>query len=78
MRSLLPVQALLEQLTELLGVVRDNKSKVCAVWEHNNAALTQATVAFPNMTPHSKSLTVKYHWFKEHLIPGEIEAKQED
>jgi hypothetical protein len=26
------------------------------------------------MTPRSKHIAIKYHWFKEHLIPGEIEA----
>ena len=78
MRSLLLAHGLLEKLTESLGVTRDDKSKVCAIWEDNNAALTQANAAFPNMTPRSKSLAVKYHWFKEHLIEGEIEAKRID
>jgi hypothetical protein len=27
------------------------------------------------MTPRSKSIAVKYHWFREHWRPGEIEIK---
>ena len=27
------------------------------------------------MTPRSKSIAVKYHWFRERLIPGVIEIK---
>jgi hypothetical protein len=27
------------------------------------------------MTPRSKSIAIKYHWFREHLQPGEVEMK---
>jgi hypothetical protein len=27
------------------------------------------------MTPHSKSITIKYHWFRDHLKQGEIEMQ---
>jgi hypothetical protein len=27
------------------------------------------------MTPRSKSIAVKYHWFREHLFPRKIDIK---
>jgi hypothetical protein len=27
------------------------------------------------MTPRPKSIAVKYHWFREHLIPGVIDIQ---
>ena len=30
----------------------------------------------PKMTLHTKHIAVKYHWFRQHLKLGEIEAKK--
>jgi hypothetical protein len=45
------------------------------VWEDNEAALTLATADPPHMTPCSKHIVVKYHWFCKHLKKGHLEIK---
>ena len=78
MRSLLPLRELFHSLAESMDVKRDEITKVCAVWEDNNAALKLANAQFPNMTPRTKHIAIKYHWFKEHIIDGEIEVRPID
>ena len=34
-----------------------------------------AMAQFPNMSPHTKHIAFKYHWFRSHLEKGVIEAK---
>ena len=41
-------------------------------------ALTLANLELPRITPKSKHFAVKYHWFREQLIPGEIEIVKVD
>ena len=31
-----------------------------------------ATYDPPRMTPRVKSIAIKYHWFQEHLVKGEV------
>jgi hypothetical protein len=38
----------------------------------------QATADDPNMTPRTKHIAIKYHWFCSHLKVGEIEIKRID
>jgi hypothetical protein len=45
------------------------------IWEDNQACLILASSDPPQMTTRSKSIAIKYHWFREHLIPGVIEIK---
>jgi hypothetical protein len=78
MRALLPLRALLHSLAFSLKLERDEVTKVSAVWEDNNAALKLATSQFPNMTPRTKHIAIKYHWFKSHIQPGEIEVRRID
>ena len=51
------------------------RSQTGAVWEDNNAALKLANAPFPNMTPRTKHIAVKYHWFKENIKEGEIKVR---
>jgi hypothetical protein len=30
------------------------------------------------MTPRTKHIGIKYHWFKEHIVEGEIEVRSID
>ena len=46
------------------------------VFEDNNGALGRATS--PKMTPRTRHIAVKYHFFKEHVKPGEIEIVKVD
>ena len=48
------------------------------VWEDNNAAIILANAEYPNMTPRSKHIGIKYHWFRSHLKQGTIEIRRID
>jgi hypothetical protein len=67
MRALLPLRALFKSLAGSLTLLHEEVTKVCAVWEDNQAALKLATAQFPNMTPRTKHIGIKYHWFKSHI-----------
>jgi len=75
MWTLLPLWSLLEEICGFLNLKQDSLSKVSAVWEDNQAALKLATAQFPNMSPRTKHIVCKYHWFWLHLQPGAIKAK---
>ena len=78
MRSLLPLRNLVKDVSDSLGVKRNEISSVSAVWEDNNACLKLVNDPYPNMSPRTKSIAVKYHWFREKIVEGEIEAKRID
>jgi Reverse transcriptase (RNA-dependent DNA polymerase) len=78
MRTLIPLRALVAEVCNGLQIVRSTESKVSTVFEDNNGCLTLAKAAFPNMTPRTKHIAVKYHWFRSHLKPGEIDAVRID
>lgn len=78
MKALLPIRSLFQSLAVTLEIPHEELTKVCAVWEDNNAALKLATAQFPNMTPRTKHIAVKYHWFKQHLEEGKIEVRSID
>ena len=78
MRQLLPIKRVVQEVLEPFGVDRTTVTDVSMVWEDNNAVLTMCEADYPNMTPRSKHIAVKYHWFREHLVPGEIEMKRID
>jgi hypothetical protein len=78
MRELIPLRRLVKEVAESLKIDRRKLMKVSTVWEDNNAALILAKAKYPNMTPRSKHIVVKYHWFRSHLQEGEIEIKRID
>ena len=41
-------------------------------------ALKLANAQFLNMTPRTKHIAIKYHWFRSHLKPGEVECMRID
>jgi hypothetical protein len=78
MRALIPLRAILFDITDALGIQFPRASRVSTIWEDNQAAYILATTKPPRLTPRSKSLAVKYHWFREHLSPGSIIMKPLD
>ena len=42
-------------------------STISTVFEDNRAAKLLATTDPPRLTPRSKSLAIRYHWFRSHL-----------
>ena len=76
MQSLVYLRGLLFELDGIFKLnVGDKISTISTVWEDNMPALTLATTDPPRMTPRSKSLAVKYHWFCSKLSPTTILVK---
>ena len=68
MRSLVHVRALLSEICTKFDLAYGDKiSTISTVFEDNRAAKILATTDPPRLTPRSKSLAVKYHWFRSHL-----------
>jgi uncharacterized protein YacL (UPF0231 family) len=72
------LRELFQSLAGSLHIKCNEVTKVCAIWEDNNAALKVANTQFPNMTPRTKHIAIKYHWFKENIKEGEIEVQAID
>eukprot|EP00957_Ditylum_brightwellii_P198128 15095783-Ditylum_brightwellii.AAC.1 len=64
MHELLPARWLLEELSKQLELDRELLSTVFTVWEDNNGALALANMPITHITPCSKHIGVKYHWFR--------------
>ena len=60
------------------GLPFDPVSNVSTIFEDNRAALLLATTDPPRLTPRSKSIAVKYHWFRQYLKPDSIVMKSID
>ena len=68
MRSLVHVRALLSELSTKFNLAYgDRISTISTVFEDNRAAKILATTDPPRLTPRSKSLAVRYHWFRSHI-----------
>ena len=66
-RALLPLKSLIKEVIDILGIDCDNLKFVSSstVYEDNNGVIFLATS--PRMTPSSKHIAVKYHWFRQHV-----------
>jgi hypothetical protein len=67
LRSLLPLRLLFEAITQALHLPLDKNTTISTIFEDNRAAQILATTNPPRLTPRSKHIAVKYHWFREHL-----------
>ena len=68
MRSLVHARALLSEICNGFNMEHGDKvSTISTVFEDNRAAKILATVDPPRLTPRSKSLALRYHWFRSHL-----------
>jgi hypothetical protein len=76
MKQLLFQRRIYKDLCIGLAIPFDDKSFVSTIFEDNQACLRLATSTDPpRLTPRSKSIAVKYHWFRSHLKKGEIEIR---
>ena len=76
MRSLVYLRGLLFEIDAIFGLkLGDRISTVSTMFEDNTPALTLANTDPPRMTPRSKSLAIKYHWFRSKLSPTTIVIK---
>ena len=78
LRDLLSLKSL---ITEVFSRLKIDTSKMTVtskstVYEDNNGAQTVATC--PRLTPTSKFIATKYHWFQQLADSGEIDIKRVD
>jgi hypothetical protein len=72
MQSLLPIKQILKTLTTALDLQMDERSSISTVWEDNRAAEILATTHPPRLMSRSKHIAIRYHWFRDQLIPGKV------
>ena len=66
MRELIPLRRLLIEISEKLNLEDMKTALVCShVFEDNNGAIGLAES--PKMTPRTKHIAVKYHWFRDQI-----------
>lgn len=75
LRSLLPLKEVLFSMAKALKIEITPNSQISKVWEDNHAAEILATTHPPRLTPRSKHIAIRYHWFREQLKPGKTEIK---
>ena len=66
-QALLPLKSLIKEVIDNL-VIDSEKMKfvsISTIYEDNSGAIVVATS--PRMTPTSKHIAVKYHWFRQHV-----------
>ncbi|KAL7580616.1 hypothetical protein ACA910_002133 [Epithemia clementina (nom. ined.)] len=69
MRTLLPLRRQLLKVAHHLNLLTPQTSTISIIWEDNQAAQKLATKDPPRLTPWSKHIGIKYHWFCTHLGP---------
>ena len=78
-RELLPLMDLVQEVSDAVGLPSDEASNIFStIWEDNIGALTLAHLELPRMTPRSKYIAVKYHWFREHVASGKFRVLKVD
>ena len=63
MKELVAVKELLGELYKRMGLDLKSESKVSYVWEDNIGTQNLVNSKGPLMTPFSKHIGIKYHWF---------------
>ena len=66
-RALLPLKNLIKELIDNLRIDSEKLKFVSSstIYEDNNGSIVVATS--PRITPSSKHIAVKYHWFRQHV-----------
>jgi Reverse transcriptase (RNA-dependent DNA polymerase) len=79
MRSVLPFQQAVKVIARGVGLSEDRVTSFrTTVWEDNTGALTLANLESGRITPRSKHYAIKYHWFRSHLKPNQVDVKKID
>ena len=61
------MQALFDEVREFLKLPGTPSTTLSRVFEDNEGARILASSEMPKMTPRSKHIAVKYHWFRSKL-----------
>jgi hypothetical protein len=73
MQDLIPMKALLTELTTLTCLTFDSTTTYSTVFEDNKGCVELATA--PKMRPRTKHIALKYHHFCSHVANGDIKIK---
>ena len=73
MSDLIPMRALLTELTTLTCLTFDTTTTYSTVFEDNKGCVELANA--PKMRPRSKHIALKYHQFRSHVASGDIKIK---
>jgi len=68
MRDLLPTRELIQEVVPYFGIALEAVTTHSTVFEDNQGAIALANA--PRMTPRSKHIGIKYHFFREHVRAG--------
>ena len=72
MRELVGMRALFDEVKLILDLPGETQTNLSRVFEDNEACRKLASSTMPKLTPRSKHIAVKYHWFQEKLEPMNI------
>ena len=66
-RALLPLKSLIKYVIGNLGIDSEKLKFVSSsnVYDDNSGSIFLATI--PRMTPTSNNISVRYHWFRQHI-----------
>ena len=70
MRDVIPLMAIIEELSEVLQIKKEKHKMYCTVFEDNNGALELAKT--PRLRPRTKHISLKYHHFRDQVRQGKI------
>ena len=73
MRDLLPTRELIHEVVPYFGIALEAVTTHSTVFEDNQGAIALANA--PKMTPRSKHIGIKYHFFREHVRAGIVRIK---
>jgi len=78
MRSLIHLRNVHHEVVKVLQLPWTKESLISTVCEDNQACLILATTNPPLHTPQSRTIAVKYHWFREQLQKDTIRVEKID
>jgi hypothetical protein len=67
MKPLLHLRNMYFHISETMALPFSRESRITTIFEDNQACIALASTAPPRLTPCSKHIAVRYHWFRSHL-----------
>ena len=78
-QNILPLIDLIQEVAAAIGLsTKETTNIFSTIWEDNIGVLTLVHLKLPQMTPRSKHIAVKYHWFWEHVTSGKFKVIKVD
>jgi len=73
MRDIIPMRALLSELTTLTRLTLGSTTTYSTIFEDNKGCVELANT--PKMRPRTKHIALKYHHFRSHVASGDIKVR---